>query len=217
MKFTQFELLCTGLKALPVITTLGGVGVCILFDVNGYGTVSPESDKFMQYVIRDAIICGAMGLLGGVVVACFGHAALFHVNVEEDPRQRARRRAGGPGGTSTIVKFYDKSDVQDNNKSTEKVSKKYAEKEKAAKVERSQILEMGTEGIAQKKREQLGIKPSSVTKPGASQVSAASKPGTTSQPGTASKPGTISKPGTVSKPGTISKPGIVSKPGVSAK
>jgi hypothetical protein len=208
MRATQYELLRTGLKALPVITTLGGAATCFLLDMNEVALF--ESEKFGQHIIRDVIIGGVIGLLGGMAVSNFGQVALGLVNVERDPTYKDIRKAGGGSGApSTVFKVYDKADIQDNNKSTTKTAQKYAEKEKAEKVERSQILEIGTEGIAQKKRELLGInspgKPG-VSQSGVSQQSSASqsspgKPGVSQSGVSQQSSASQSSPG---KPGTTS-------------
>ena len=193
MKATQFELLRTGLKALPVISTLGVAFICFVLDASEVALFgNAEAGK---HTIRDIIIGGTMGLLGGLAVSSLGQAALYLVKVERDPTYKDKRKGGSSsaGGPSSVFRVYDKADIQDNQKSTTKMAQKYAEKEKTAKAERSQILEMGTEGIAQKKREQLGIKSSGISKSGVSQ-SGVNKSGV-------NKSG-INKPPEGKKPGT---------------
>ena len=133
---------------------------------------------FVKYAAQYVAIGGTLGVLGGVSLSLFGHAALHHVTVEDDPKYKEKRKASSTQGSSaSITKFYDKSDVQDHNKSTTKTAQKYDEKNKADKAERSQILEMGTEGIERKRKEALGIKTSIGNKSDATNKSGTSKSG----------------------------------------
>jgi hypothetical protein len=171
MKFTQFQLLRNGLRALPAITTLGGAATAYL--LFGLGGAAPGDDQFWQQIIKNIAIGGAMGFLGGMAASLLGQAVLHHVNVEDDPIHRKKRKAdNSPGTSSTASVAYTKADLEDHQRSTTKTLKKYEEKKNEEKAERKQILEIGTEGLAQKKREQLGIKSSSTNKSGVSKSSA---------------------------------------------
>jgi hypothetical protein len=157
MRFTHYQLLHNGLRAFPALTTVGGVATAYL--LFGIGEEAGQS------IYRELIIGGIMGLLGGVAVSSLGQAALHHVNVEDDPRYKERRRQGNSQFIqSKITKVYSKADLEDHEKSTSKTIKKLQEKAKADKAERAQILEIGTQGLEQKKKEKLGIKSSSVSK-----------------------------------------------------
>ena len=177
MKYTQFTLINTGLKAMPVLTTVVGAAA-------GYFWAAMSANElhgweFVKHVAQNVTIGGVLGVLGGVSLSLFGHAALHHVTVEDDPKYKEKRKADGSQGNSTsITTFYDKSDVQDHNKSIVKTAQKHEEKKKADKVERSQILEMGTEGMERKRKEALGIKTSSANKSGVANKSSANKSGT---------------------------------------
>lgn len=164
MRYTQYTLLHNGLKALPAVATMGG-GAAAVFLI-GMGVVEVDGEKLGQHIVLDIIICGVWGLLGGLAVSGLGQAALYHVNVEDDPRYKEKRPANsGMGGPSKATKVYTKSDLEDHVRTIAKVQKKHQEKEKADKAERAQILEMGTEGLERKRKEKLGIKGPGVSKP----------------------------------------------------
>ena len=170
MKYTPYTLLRNGLVALPLLTAL--IGAATAYFLFGRGVIVVGDGKLGQHLVTDLIIGSVLGFLGGLTVSCWGQVALCSVNVEDDPLYKEKRRADS--GASSGVKFatvYTKPDLEDHNRSTNKTQKKFEEKEKTEKIERSQILEIGTEGIKQKKREQLGIK-----SPGTTQSSGVSKP-----------------------------------------
>ena len=159
---------------MPVLTAAFGAAA-------GYFWVATHAEElhaweFVKYVAQYVAIGGALGTLGGVSLSLFGHAALHHVTIEDDPRYKETRRADGTRGSSaSIAKFYEKSDVQDHNKSIAKMAQKYDEKKKADKIERTQILEMGTDGIERKRKEALGIGTSSINKSGITNKSSTGK------------------------------------------
>ena len=165
MKYTQFQLLKNGLTALPVLTAVGGGTIgYVLSAAHG---VNFEFEKIGQQLAWDIAFGAFLGLLGGVTISCFGHAGLHHVNVEDDPKYKDKRKSGGSaGGQISIATVYDKSDLEDHKKSMMKTLTKYKEKMDAEKVERTQILEIGTKGIEEKRKAQLGIKSSTVDKSG---------------------------------------------------
>jgi len=156
MKYTQYALIKNGLLAFPVMTTLGSAVVTYLWSTSGTGFQIMEGT--LQRTAIDVLIGTSMGLCGGLVISLFGQVALHHVHVEDDPIKRAKRRADD--GTVIMSKasiVYKKEDVKDNEKSVTKTMNKYREQAEAEQAEKSQILEMGTEGIERKKREQLGL------------------------------------------------------------
>jgi hypothetical protein len=155
MKYTQYTLLMNGLKALPAITPIGGAVAAYFLSASG---MYAESARFGTYIIQDSIVGGAMGFFGGVALSLAGRIALYHVTVEDDPAHKDKRRADGTYVQSKALKVYDKSDLEDHNKSVQKMASKYEEKAKVEKAERSQILEVGTEGLKRQKMEKMGIK-----------------------------------------------------------
>jgi len=176
MKYTQFTFIKLGLKAVPLLTAMGGAIAAYFW---AEANVSNLDDwEFTKHITLYVTIGGAMGMLGGMALSLFGHAALHSVIVEDDPRYREKRRADGTQDSSAkAAKFYEKSDVEDHNKSTAKTAQKYKEKEQADKAERTQILEMGTEGIERKRKEALGIKSSTANQSSVANKSNVSKSG----------------------------------------
>jgi len=162
---------------MPVLTTVVGAAVGYFWTAMGVHGFHGDWE-FVKHAAPNIAIGGVLGALGGVTLSLFGHAALHHVTVEDDPKYKEKRRADNTQSSSaSVTKFYDKSDVQDHNKSMAKTAQKYEEKKKADKVERSQILEMGTEGIERKRKEALGIKTTIVTKSGVANKSSVNKSG----------------------------------------
>ena len=164
MRRSRLELLKNGLMALPVFTTLAGAffgyleghesGHNILATIKG--TVPDplvEAEPLPWYeVLKNAAICSAMGLTGGIAVTCFGMVATHNISVEPDPLDRqARRTDSGEFVASNIKTYFKKSDVEDHLKSTIRTTEKYDKKKQEQKAEATQILEIGTEGIRAKK------------------------------------------------------------------
>ena len=167
MKYTQYTLLKNGLWALPVFTAF--VGAMVGNFLSPAQFMYAEDAAIWQRFIKDVALGGFVGLLVGLVIMFFGQATLDTVEVEDDPKYKDKRRAGGAGAPSVVTKFYEKADLDDHKKSTTKVANKYKEKEETEKVEKAQILEMGTKGIEEQRKAALGIKSSSVDKSGVKQ------------------------------------------------
>ena len=143
--------------ALPVLTTLVGGVAAYLWLTRGAEFQILEGT--LQQTTTGVLIVAGLGLCGGLAISLFGQVALHHVNMEDDPHEKAKRRASdGSVIVSKASIVYKKEDVKDNERSVTKTMTKYKEKADAELVERNQILEMGTEGLERKKREQLGLK-----------------------------------------------------------
>ena len=165
MKYTQYTLLKNGLWALPVFTTF--IGAMVGYFLSSAHYLSADDAVIWQQFAKDIALGGFIGLLVGLIIMFFGHAALDHIKVEDDPRYKDKRRAGsGAGASSMVTKVYEKADLEDHKKSTTKTLNKYKEKAEADKAEKAQILEMGTKGIEEKRKAALGIKSSAVDKSG---------------------------------------------------
>jgi hypothetical protein len=176
MKYTQFTFIKLGLKAMPLLTAMGGAVAAYFWAATNASNL--DDWEFTKHITLYVTIGGAMGMLGGMALSLFGQAALHRVVVEDDPKYKEKRRADGTQDSSArAARFYDKSDVQDHNKSTVKTAQKYKEKEQADKAERTQILEMGTEGVERKRKEALGIKTSTASQSGVANKSKVSKSG----------------------------------------
>jgi len=162
MRWKQLELLKNGFKALPVFTTMGGalfgylegheMGHNIMAAMGGV-TVQQPTDVLPWYEVWQNVGIGvAMGLTGGMALACFGIAATHHIPVEGDSPGR-HRRGGGIGAfiPTRFKTYFKKSDVEDHDKSIHKTAVKYDKKRREEEAEVKEILEIGTEGMRAKK------------------------------------------------------------------
>ena len=165
MKYSQYTLLKNGLKAFPLLTTM--VGGLTGYLMSAAHDVNFDAARVGQQFAWDVALGGVLGLLGGFAISGFGQAALERVDVVDDPRYKDKRGADGSQIIrSKVIKVYEKADLEDHKKSIAKMMSKYKEKADAEKVERTQILEIGTKGLEEKRKAALGIKSSTTNKSG---------------------------------------------------
>ena len=163
LKYTQYMLLKNGLMAFPVLTTM--IGAMVGYFLSNAHELDGEAVAVAKRFAQDVGLGAIMGLLAGVVISCFAQAGLACVKVLEDPKYREKMKGtNAVGGQSLITKVYEKQDLEDHTRSTTKTQTKYKEKADAEKVERTQILEMGTKGIEEQRKAALGIKSSAPNK-----------------------------------------------------
>ena len=157
MRLSQVEFIKTCLKALPVLTTMGGaVAGWLLSGGLEHGNIAPA---VLWKVLHDTGIGAALGFLGGISLLCFGMAATHHINITYTIEERKRLGLPLTGSiTPTVIRtFFDKNDVADNEKSVKKVAAKQKVKAEAEALEKSKILKHGTEELERQRKEKLGI------------------------------------------------------------
>ena len=161
---TQFELLKLALKVLPLVTTIFGAlsgyvqGQAKIHDilVAMHATEGAQNtDGFLLHVLLEHIVIGsALGLTGGIVLSCFGLVLLDCIVVVAEPVKRFTRDTDTVSGVSRatgIPVYYKKQDVDEHERSTQKVAEKYDAKRQKEEAETKEILEIGTVGIREKK------------------------------------------------------------------
>ena len=160
MKQENIKLLKLGFVALPIVATIGGALAGYALSVS---EMDFESVKLGKNIVRDVIMCGALGFLGGITLSCFGHVALHYVkvgNAAKHTKHEGRKYvAGAPGEAAKTTMFYTKQDVKDNEKSTMKAAEKHKAKAAEDAVITSKILEKGTTGLEEERRQKLGLPP----------------------------------------------------------
>ena len=163
---TQVVLLKLALKALPVATTMGGalfgylaghdIGRTLAATIHGV-TAEPSVDAIPWRIVwENAAIGIALGLTGGVALSCFGLIFSDFITVTDDPDSRYTGSTGGgvegsAGNKAYNKTYYKKYDVGDHERSTQKVTAKYDDQKQKAEAEIQEMLEIGTEGIRERK------------------------------------------------------------------
>jgi len=159
---TQWVLLKLALKALPVVTTMGGalfgyleghdMGHNIMAAIQGL-EVEPSVYGLPWYVVLENTVIGTvLGLAGGIMLSCFGLIFLDFMTVVDDPASRYTRKTDNSVSSATGNKtYYKKYDVEDHERSTQKVAAKYDDMRQKEEEEIQEILEIGTKGIREKK------------------------------------------------------------------
>ena len=105
-------------------------------------------------VLENTALCTVMGLAGGVAVSCFGHIFLDCAMVAVESANRRTRDAdtgSSVSGPSSKKIYYKKHDLEDHNRSTQKIAEKYDNIKQKEEDEIQEILEIGTNGIRAKK------------------------------------------------------------------
>jgi len=162
MRLAQVEFIQTCLKALPVLTTMGGIMAGWSLS-SGVENMDISAAAFWK-VWQDVAVGAVLGLLGGESLSCFGMVATYHIKITYTAAERKKLGLPLADGTAlqTIHTFFDKNDVADNEKSVKKTTAKYHEKAEKEALEKSKILKHGTEELERQRKEKLGI-----IKPGA--------------------------------------------------
>ena len=159
---TQWGLLRFALKALPVAAALGGalfgyfevydMGHHILATIQGIEAKQSAAGIPWYIVLENVAIGTVLGFTSGIVLSSFGLIFSDFMTVVEDPVIRYPRSEDntvyGPTSNKT---YYKKHDVKDHERSTQKIAEKYEDLRQKEAEEIQEILEIGTEGIREKK------------------------------------------------------------------
>ena len=174
MKQAHMDLAENALKAFPVLTTIGGAllgyadslehGHHFVANIRGVVVVPPAIGLPWNEVLITIAIAATLGLTGGIAFLCFGIVTLHQIPVEDDPfRQVGTRTEAGEIAATKAIIYFKKSDVEDNERSTQKAASKYDQKKQKEEAEKKEILELGTEGIRAKKFGKSPSKPSNTS------------------------------------------------------
>ena len=157
MTLTQVEFIKTCCKALPVLTTMTGA-MAGWFSSSHVEHMDVDPAVFWR-VCHNVVAGGVLGFLGGVSLACFGLGATHHIKITYTIAERKKLGLPLPNDITptTIHTFFDKNDVADNEKSIKKTTAKLKAKAEAEALEKSKILQHGTEGLERQRKEKLGI------------------------------------------------------------
>ena len=157
MTLTQVEFIKTCCKALPVLTTMTGA-MAGWFSSSHVEHMDVDPVIFWR-VCHNVVVGTILGFLGGVSLACFGLGVTHHINITYTIEERKRLGLPLPSDVTpaAIRTFFDKNDVADNEKSVKKTTEKLKAKANAEALEKSKILQHGTEGLERQRKEKLGI------------------------------------------------------------
>ena len=158
---TQWGLLRFALKVLPVTAALGGalfgyfevhdMGRNIAATIQGVQATQTATGLPWHIVLENMAIGTVLGLTSGIVLSSFGLIFADFMTVVEDPRRYPGGKDNAVSGTISNKTYYKKLDVKDHEKSTKKVAAKYDDMRQKEAEEIQEILEIGTEGIREKK------------------------------------------------------------------
>ena len=131
------------------------VGHDILATVRGMEIKQQFPDGLPWYVVlENTVLCTVMGLTGGVALSCFGHIFLDCAIVAVESANRRVQDAGAGSSISGPMSkriYYKRHDLDDHNRSTQKVAEKYEGIKRKEADEIQEILEIGEDGIRAKK------------------------------------------------------------------
>ena len=162
---TKWILLKLAIKTLPIVTVLGGAlfgylegheaGHNIMATMRGIPVKQSIDGLPWHIVLQNTAIGAALGLTGGITLTCFGLVISDLMTVVDDPVSRMAKGAGSSGisgaGSMSGKTYYKRQDVEDHERSTQKVAEKYDDKRQKEEVEKKEILEIGTDGVRAKK------------------------------------------------------------------